>query len=91
MQTLLRYMEKLDHSDTYLLFEALKYLTMLLANTKFSSEFLSLGGLEKLIKIPRLSFAATGVSAALLNLTQSDDAMERICSMSQKLVSEVVS
>lgn len=43
------------------------------------------------MKVPRPSIAATGVSIALYYLAYCEDAMERICSMSQKFVSEVVS
>lgn len=43
------------------------------------------------MKVPRPSIAATGVSIALYYLAYCEDAMERICSMPAKFVSEVVS
>lgn len=42
------------------------------------------------MKVPRPSVSATGVSIALYYLAYCEDAMERICLMSQTLVSEVV-
>lgn len=45
---------------------------------------------QRLMKVPRPSVSATGVSIALYYLAYCEDAMERICLMSQTLVSEVV-
>lgn len=46
--------------------------------------------LQRLMKVPRPSVSATGVSIALYYLAYCEDAMERICSMQQSIVSEVV-
>lgn len=46
--------------------------------------------LQRLMKVPRPSVSATGVSIALYYLAYCEDAMERICSMQQTIVSEVV-
>lgn len=112
MQIIFRYIENLEQKGTCISFEALKYLASLLCHKKFSLEFITHGGLERLIKVTRPSIAATGkrflffleystgtfqhflpstgVSIALYYLAYCEDAMERICSMSQKFVSEVV-
>lgn len=42
------------------------------------------------MKLPKPSASGTGVSIALYYLAYCEDAMERICVMSQKLVAEVV-
>lgn len=80
----------MEQRDTCLAFESLKYLASLLCHKKFSLEFINNGGLERLMKVPKPSTAATGVSIALYYLAYCEDAMERICSMPQKFVSDVV-
>uniref|UniRef100_A0A4Y0BF31 DDB1- and CUL4-associated factor 1 n=1 Tax=Anopheles funestus TaxID=62324 RepID=A0A4Y0BF31_ANOFN len=91
MQLIFRYIEHLDPKDTCLAFEALKYLASLLCHKKFSLEFITNGGLERLLKIPRPSLAATGVSIAFYYLAYCEDAMERICQMSREIITEMVS
>ncbi|XP_055598270.1 protein mahjong, partial [Uranotaenia lowii] len=90
MSLIFRYIENLDAKDTCLAFEALKYLASLLCHKKFSLEFIANGGLERLLKVPRPSLAATGVSIALYYLAYCEDAMERICLMFQKIITELV-
>uniref|UniRef100_A0A182WD69 Uncharacterized protein n=1 Tax=Anopheles minimus TaxID=112268 RepID=A0A182WD69_9DIPT len=91
MQLIFRYIEHLDPKDTCLAFEALKYLASLLCHKKFSLEFIANGGLERLLKIPRPSLAATGVSIAFYYLAYCEDAMERICQMPREIITEMVS
>ncbi|XP_058458144.1 protein mahjong isoform X3 [Malaya genurostris] len=91
MSLIFRYIENLDAKDTCLAFEALKYLASLLCHKKFSLEFIANGGLERLLKVPRPSLAATGVSIAFYYLAYCEDAMERICLMPQKIITELVS
>ncbi|XP_065091770.1 protein mahjong isoform X2 [Ochlerotatus camptorhynchus] len=90
MSLIFRYIETLDSKDTCLAFEALKYLASLLCHKKFSLEFIANGGLERLLKVPRPSLAATGVSIAFYYLAYCEDAMERICLMPQKIITELV-
>ncbi|XP_055695388.1 protein mahjong isoform X2 [Lutzomyia longipalpis] len=91
MSIIFRYIEKLDSKETCLAFEALKYLASLLCHKKFSIEFVANGGLQRLLQVPRPSLAATGVSIALYYLAYCEDAMERICLMPPKVISELVS
>ncbi|XP_039432670.1 protein mahjong isoform X2 [Culex pipiens pallens] len=90
MALIFRYIENLEARDTCLAFEALKYLASLLCHKKFSLEFIANGGLERLLKVPRPSLAATGVSIAFYYLAYCEDAMERICLMPQKIITELV-
>ncbi|KFB51317.1 hypothetical protein ZHAS_00019370 [Anopheles sinensis] len=90
MQLIFSYIEDVDSKDTCLAFEALKYLASLLCHKKFSIEFISNGGLERLLKIPRPSLAATGVSVAFYYLAYCEDAMERICLMPREIITEMV-
>ncbi|XP_053670004.1 protein mahjong [Anopheles nili] len=91
MHLIFRYIEHLNSKDTCLAFEALKYLASLLCHKKFSLEFIANGGLERLLKIPRPSLAATGVSIAFYYLAYCEDAMERICQMPREIITEMVS
>lgn len=90
LQLIFRYIENLDPKNTCLAFEALKYLASLLCHKKVSLEFIHNGGLERLLKVPRPSISATAVSISLYYLAYCEDAMERICLMSQSIIPEVV-
>lgn len=91
LQLVFRYIESLDPKNTCLAFESLKYLASLLCHKKFSLEFINNGGLERLLKVPKPSISATAVSISLYYLAYCEDAMERICLMSQSIIPEVVS
>lgn len=76
--------------DLCLTFEALKYLASLLCHKKCCIEFLSKNGIQKLLKLPRQSTTATGIAIALYYIAYCEEAMERICSMSPRLISELI-
>uniref|UniRef100_A0A673G4S2 DDB1- and CUL4-associated factor 1 n=1 Tax=Sinocyclocheilus rhinocerous TaxID=307959 RepID=A0A673G4S2_9TELE len=90
-ELLMHYMDLKQTNDAQLTFEALKYLASLLLHKKFAAEFVSHGGVPKLLEIPRPSMAATGVSLCLYYLAYNQDAMERVCMLPHSLLSEVVS
>lgn len=50
----------------------------LLCHKKFAVEFISAGGIQKLLSVERPSVAATGVSMCLYYLAYFDDPMERV-------------
>lgn len=86
VQIILRYLSKshLNNRDSSrLTFEALKYLGALLCHKKFAMEFLSAGGLQRLLQVPRPSLSATGVSLCLYYIAYCEDAMEKVCLMSK--------
>lgn len=91
MDIIFTFIDKVDPKDLCLAFEALKYLASLLCHKKYCIEFLSRNGLNKLLKLPRQSTAATGIAIAFYYLAYCEEAMERICSMQPRLVSELVS
>lgn len=76
--------------DLCLTFEALKYLASLLCHKKCCIEFLNKNGIQRLLKLPRQSTTATGIAIALYYIAYCEEAMERICSMSPRLISELV-
>ncbi|KAL7738429.1 hypothetical protein ACLKA6_006742 [Drosophila palustris] len=90
MMLIFGHLEDLDRRDTCLAYEVLKYLASLLCHKKFALEFISTGGLELLLNVPRPSLATTGVSIAIYYLAYCEDAMERICSMPRPLISNLV-
>lgn len=85
------YLESVDPKDLCLAFEALKYLASLLCHKKCCIEFLSRNGVQKLLKLPRVSCVATGIAIALYYIAYCEEAMERICTMPPRLISELVS
>ncbi|XP_043216878.1 DDB1- and CUL4-associated factor 1-like isoform X3 [Amphibalanus amphitrite] len=90
MSLVFRYINFRHNHDARLAFEALKYLSALLCHKKFTLEFLSRGGLELLLEIPRPGIAATGASMCLYYLAYSEDAMERICQLPERVISKLV-
>jgi len=91
LSLILNYVNVRETKETRLGFEALKYLAALLCHKKVSIEFLNLGGLHRLLEVPRPSVAATGVSICIYYLAYCEDAMEKICMSSQYVIPEFVS
>ncbi|KAF3855644.1 hypothetical protein F7725_016367 [Dissostichus mawsoni] len=58
-----------------------QYLASLLLHKKFAAEFITHGGVQRLLEIPRPSMAATGVSLCLYYLAYNQDAMERVSTL----------
>lgn len=90
LDLILKYINVRETKDSRLAFEALKYLASLLCHKKFSIEFLNMGGLQKLLDVPRPSVAATGVSICLYYLAYCEDAMERVCLLPKHIISDLV-
>lgn len=94
IQIILRYLSKSHTSSretSRLTFEALKYLGALLCHKKFAMEFLSAGGLQRLLQVPRPSLSATGVSLCLYYIAYCEDAMEKVCLMSKTSLQNLMS
>lgn len=68
----------------------LQYLAALLCHKKFTAEFIQVGGVQLLLKVPRPSVAATGVSMCLYYLAYFEEAMERVCQLPQGVLTELV-
>ncbi|XP_020297842.1 protein VPRBP isoform X2 [Pseudomyrmex gracilis] len=90
LDLILKYINVRETKDSRLAFEALKYLASLLCHKKFSIEFLNVGGLQRLLDVPRPSVAATGVSICLYYLAYCEDAMERVCLLPKHVISDLV-
>lgn len=90
LELILRYTDLRESKDSRLAFEALKYLAALLCHKKFSIEFINMKGLQTLLKVPRPSVAATGVSICLYYLAYCEDAMERVCQLSHHIITDLV-
>ncbi|XP_054716425.1 LOW QUALITY PROTEIN: DDB1- and CUL4-associated factor 1-like [Uloborus diversus] len=87
---ILRYVDLKQNRDVRLAFEALKYLASLLCPKKIAIEFLNIGGLQLLLKVPRPSIAATGVSICIYYLSYIEEVMEKICMLPTTVISELV-
>ena len=90
MSLILAYINLKENNDVCLAFEALKYLGSLLCHKKFAIEFINIGGVQELLKIPRPSMAATGVSMCLYYLAYFEDAMERVCLLPFPVLTDMV-
>ncbi|GIY76164.1 hypothetical protein CEXT_806971 [Caerostris extrusa] len=88
---ILKYIDLHKNPDVRLAFEALKYLASLLCHKKIAMEFLNIGGLQLLLKVPFPSIAATGVSLCLYYLAHIEEAMEKICFSMPSLIPDLVS
>ncbi|KAJ9579265.1 hypothetical protein L9F63_024628, partial [Diploptera punctata] len=90
MELIMKYADLRESKDSRLAFEALKYLAALLCHKKFSIEFVNMKGLQILLKVPRPSVAATGVSICLYYIAYCEDAMERVCQLSHHIITDLV-
>uniref|UniRef100_A0A3P8PN47 DDB1- and CUL4-associated factor 1 n=1 Tax=Astatotilapia calliptera TaxID=8154 RepID=A0A3P8PN47_ASTCA len=88
---LMNYIDLRQTNNVQLTFDALLYLASLLLHKKFAAEFIAHGGVQKLLEIPRPSMAATGVSLCLYYLAYNQDAMERVCTLPDGVLSDTVS
>uniref|UniRef100_A0A3Q1ATS5 DDB1- and CUL4-associated factor 1 n=1 Tax=Amphiprion ocellaris TaxID=80972 RepID=A0A3Q1ATS5_AMPOC len=88
---LMNYIDLRLTRNVQLTFDALLYLASLLLHKKFAAEFIAHGGVQKLLVIPRPSMAATGVSLCLYYLAYNQDAMERVCTLPDGVLSNMVS
>ncbi|XP_046327233.1 DDB1- and CUL4-associated factor 1-like isoform X2 [Haliotis rufescens] len=88
LNLILYYINLKENKDVRLAFEALKYLATLLCHKKFAIEFLSVGGVGKLLEVYRPSIAATGVSLCLYYLSYFEDAM--VCLLPEHILSDLV-
>ena len=68
--------EVLVYSDLFV--HLSQYLASMLCHKKFASEFVTHGGVQRLLEVPRPSVAGTGVSMCLYYLAYNEDAMERV-------------
>ncbi|XP_036064956.1 LOW QUALITY PROTEIN: DDB1- and CUL4-associated factor 1-like [Onychomys torridus] len=84
------YIDLKQTNDVLLTFEALKHLASLLIHKKFATGFVTHGGVQKLLEIPRPSMAATGVSICLYYLSYNLDVMEIVCMHPHQVLSDVV-
>ncbi|XP_036064990.1 DDB1- and CUL4-associated factor 1-like isoform X1 [Onychomys torridus] len=89
-EVMMFYIDLKQTHDVLLTFEALKHLASLLIHNKFATDFVTHGGLQKLLEIPCPSMAATAVSICLYYLSNIQDAMERICMHPYQVLSNVV-
>lgn len=90
LDLILQFINLREIKNSRLSFEALKYLAALLCHKKFSIEFINVNGLQRLLAVPRPSIAATGVSICLYYLAYCEDAMERVCLLPQRILSDLV-
>lgn len=90
LDIIFNFIENVDPTDLCLAFESLKYLASLLCHKKCCIELLNKNGVQKLLKLPRQSTTATGVAITLYYIAYCEEAMERICSMAPRLISELV-
>ncbi len=76
--------------DARLAYEALRFVIALFCHKKFALEWVSRGGVELLLDVPRPSIAATAVSQALYFMACDDDVMEKICNMPTAIIENLV-
>ncbi|CAN9512112.1 unnamed protein product [Ophioblennius macclurei] len=89
---LIEYLDLSQTRSVQVTFHALRFLASLLLHKKFAADFITHGGVERLLQIPRApSLSATGVSQCLHYLAYNQDAMERVCTLPGSVLSDMVS
>ena len=90
LEILEKYINVRESKDARLAFEALRLLASLFCHKKFTLEWISRGGLNLLMHLPRPSLAATGSSLCLYYLACDDDTMEKICCLPHNTLRDLV-
>ncbi|KAH9512614.1 DDB1- and CUL4-associated factor 1, partial [Bulinus truncatus] len=90
MALIFHYINLSENKDIRLAFDALRFLSVILCHKKFAAEFITKGGVQKLLEIHRPSIAATGVSLCFYYITYFEDATERMCMLPESVLSDVV-
>ncbi|KAI8782336.1 DDB1- and CUL4-associated factor 1 [Biomphalaria glabrata] len=90
MSLIFHYINLSENKDIRLAFDALRFLSVILCHKKFAAEFITKGGVQKLLEIHRPSIAATGVSLCFYYITYFEDATERLCMLPENVLSDVV-
>uniref|UniRef100_UPI0037E818D7 DDB1- and CUL4-associated factor 1-like n=1 Tax=Semicossyphus pulcher TaxID=241346 RepID=UPI0037E818D7 len=88
---LMNYIDLRRTKHVQLTYDALLYLASLLLHKKFAAQFIAHGGVQKLLEIPRPSMAAIGVSLCLYYLAYNQDSLERVCTLQDGVLSDMVS
>ncbi|CAH8520776.1 unnamed protein product [Heterobilharzia americana] len=83
-------MPEVASRDIRLTFEALRLLANLLCHRCVYLEFVEQDGLQAVLQVPRPSVAATAVSVVLYYTAYFEDAMERVCQLSNNLLDDLI-
>ncbi|XP_074608975.1 DDB1- and CUL4-associated factor 1-like isoform X5 [Acropora palmata] len=81
LDLVMRYISFEGAIDIQLVFEALKFLSSIISHKNFATEFVTHGGLQRLLEKARSSEAATGFSRCLYHLTYTEDAIEKLSTL----------
>lgn len=90
LELIFHYINVRKTGNARLSFEALRFLGSLLFHKKFCLEFVKMGGMQKLLAVPRPSLPADGVALCLWYLAYCEEAVERICLLTDQMLSELV-
>ncbi|XP_076063100.1 lisH and WD40 domain-containing protein mahjong isoform X2 [Oratosquilla oratoria] len=90
LELILHYINVRRTGNARLSFEALRFLGSLLFHKKFCLEFVTMGGVQKLLQVPRPSLPADGVALCLWYLAYSEEAIERICLLPDNVLTELL-
>ena len=76
--------------EARLAFEATRCLAALFVHKKFALEWVTSGGVESLLKVPRPSMASTAVTQCLYFIACDNDIMEKVCAMPRHVLDKLV-
>lgn len=90
LELIFHYMNVRKTGSARLSFEGLRFLGSLLFHKKFCLEFVNMGGVRKLLQVPRPSLPADGVALCLWYLAYCEEAVERICLVPDNVLYELI-
>ncbi|XP_042233181.1 DDB1- and CUL4-associated factor 1-like isoform X2 [Homarus americanus] len=90
LELIFHYMNVRKTGNARLSFEGLRFLGSLLFHKKFCLEFVNMGGVQKLLQVPRPSLPADGVALCLWYLAYCEEAVERICLLPDNVLCELI-
>ncbi|XP_040569927.1 DDB1- and CUL4-associated factor 1 isoform X2 [Lepeophtheirus salmonis] len=90
LELISNYLKVRETRNTRLAFEALRFQAGLFCHKRMVMEWVTTGGIPKLIAIPRPSIASTAVSQVLYYIGCDDDSMEKVCLLPHNLLEDLV-
>uniref|UniRef100_A0A1I7UXB2 LisH domain-containing protein n=1 Tax=Caenorhabditis tropicalis TaxID=1561998 RepID=A0A1I7UXB2_9PELO len=90
LKLLLKYCDLEKSKDIRLTFDALRYLTSLLVHRKVALEFMQMGGIPALLRLPRASLASCAVVTCFYYIAYNNDAVELLCQMSDEELDDAI-
>lgn len=90
LEIIFDYLDIEECRDVRLTYEALKCLASLIVHRKCAWEFIANNGVQRILKVNRISMASTGVATCMFYMAYTVDMMERVCQLPDSVLDQLV-